>query len=69
MQLIKSRNTPALKRLSAAAPEDVYVVLATGRPCIGIKRCLVELSLRVDGNSCIINNGALVERMVDGSQW
>ncbi|MGA9609482.1 MAG: sugar-phosphatase [Rouxiella badensis] len=60
--------TPAVKQaLTAAINKGVQVVLATGRPLIGIQRYLQELSLQKDGFYCISNNGALVHHAKDGS--
>ncbi|WP_369789306.1 sugar-phosphatase [Rouxiella sp. WC2420] len=60
--------TPAVKKaLTAAINKGVQVVLATGRPLIGIKRYLEELNLQQDGFYCISNNGALVHNAKDGS--
>jgi len=63
----KHEITPAVKQaISAARAQGVYVVLATGRPYIGIERYLLELDLHEDGEYCITNNGALVQRAVNG---
>ncbi|WAT00627.1 sugar-phosphatase [Rouxiella chamberiensis] len=60
--------TPAVKNaLAAAVKQGVQVVLATGRPFIGIKRYLQELDLEQAGCYCISNNGALVHNAEDGS--
>lgn len=60
--------TPAVKKaLTAAIKKGVQVVLATGRPLIGIRRYLEELDLQQDGFYCISNNGALVHNAKDGS--
>ena len=53
--------------IGAARSKGVYVALATGRPYIGIEWYLMELDLQLEGNFCITNNGALVQRTVDGS--
>ncbi|CAJ0999704.1 HMP-PP phosphatase [Sodalis praecaptivus] len=59
----KHEITPAVKEaIGAARGKGVYVALATGRPYIGIERYLMELDLQVEGNFCITNNGALVQR-------
>lgn len=64
----KHEITPAVKEaIGAVRGKGVYVALATGRPYIGIERYLMELDLQVEGNFCITNNGALVQRTVDGS--
>jgi len=60
--------TPAVKQaLTAAIKKGVHVVLATGRPLIGIKRYLEELDLQKEGFYCISNNGALIHNAKDGS--
>lgn len=60
--------TPAVKKaLTAAIKKGVHVVLATGRPLIGIQRYLEELDLKHEGFYCISNNGALVHNAKDGS--
>ncbi|KHN54448.1 sugar-phosphatase [Pectobacterium fontis] len=59
--------SPAVKAAIAAAREKgVQVVLATGRPYIGVERYLMELNLQQEGCYCITNNGALVQRTVNG---
>lgn len=63
----KHEITPAVKQaIACARKQGVYVVLATGRPYIGIERYLLELDLHEDGEYCITNNGALVQRAVNG---
>ncbi len=65
----KHEITPAVKHaISAAREKGVYVVLATGRPFIGIQRYLLELDLQQEGHYCITNNGALVQRTVNGDR-
>lgn len=60
--------TPAVKKaLSDARAKGVQIVLATGRPFIGVQRYLQELDLQQDGCYCITNNGALVHNAKDGS--
>jgi hypothetical protein len=60
--------TPAVKQALAATREKgVQVVLATGRPFIGVQRYLQELDLQQEGCYCITNNGALVHNTKDGS--
>ncbi|VFP78459.1 Sugar phosphatase YidA [Candidatus Erwinia haradaeae] len=44
----------------------VAIILATGRPFIGIQRYLKELELNRDDQYCITNNGALVQNVVNG---
>ncbi|CAJ0990709.1 sugar-phosphatase [Pantoea sp. Nvir] len=46
--------------------KGVAVVLATGRPYVGIKRYLIELGLVDKGQYCISYNGALVQKAKDG---
>ncbi|AVF36455.1 sugar-phosphatase [Rahnella sikkimica] len=60
--------TPAVKKaLSDARAKGVQIVLATGRPFIGVQRYLKELNLQQEGCYCITNNGALVHNAKDGS--
>lgn len=60
--------TPAVKQaLSAAREKGVQIVLATGRPFVGVQRYLMELDLQQAGCYCITNNGALVHDAQDGS--
>ncbi|TKI07307.1 sugar-phosphatase [Martelella alba] len=63
----KHEITPAVKEaIVAARDKGVYVALTTGRPFIGIQRYLKELDLQHEGHYCITNNGALVQRTVNG---
>ncbi|MEH2922019.1 sugar-phosphatase [Samsonia erythrinae] len=63
----ENRISPAVKAAIAAAREQgVQVVLATGRPYIGVERYLMELDLQQEGCYCITNNGALVQRTSNG---
>lgn len=60
--------TPAVKQaLAAARAKGVQIVLATGRPFVGVQRYLAELELEQEGCYCITNNGALVHNAQDGS--
>jgi len=60
--------TPAVKQaLAAARAKGVQIVLATGRPYMGVERYLQELDLQQEGCYCITNNGALVHNAQDGS--
>ncbi len=60
--------TPAVKQaLIAARKKGVQIVLATGRPYMGVERYLQELDLQQEGCYCITNNGALVHNAQDGS--
>src|SRR5476649_807377 len=60
--------TPAVKQALAAAREKgVQIVLATGRPFVGVQHYLKELALQQEGCYCITNNGALVHDAQDGS--
>lgn len=52
--------------ISRARDKGVHVVLATGRPFIGVQRYLMELDLQQEGQFCITNNGALVQRADNG---
>jgi hydroxymethylpyrimidine pyrophosphatase-like HAD family hydrolase len=38
----------------------VSIVLATGRPFVGVERYLMEPDMQQPGQYCISNNGALV---------
>lgn len=59
--------TPAVKEaIKAARDKGVAIVLATGRPFIGVLRYLVELDLQQKGQYCITNNGALVQQAASG---
>ncbi len=59
--------TPAVRAaVTAARDRGVHVVLATGRPFVGVRRFLDELGLRSHGHYCITNNGALVQDALDG---
>ncbi|WP_114192846.1 sugar-phosphatase [Edaphovirga cremea] len=59
--------TPAVKEvIHAARSKGVHIVLATGRPYIGVKRYLMELDLLQEGEYCITNNGALVQQAASG---
>ncbi|MCL2893703.1 sugar-phosphatase [Brenneria tiliae] len=63
----QNQISPAVKAAIAAAREKgVQVVLATGRPFIGVERYLQELDLQQEGCYCVTNNGALVQRTVNG---
>ncbi|KAA8998459.1 sugar-phosphatase [Affinibrenneria salicis] len=58
--------SPAVQRaIAAARQKGVRVVLATGRPYIGVARYLRELDLQ-EGQFCITNNGALVQHAGSG---
>lgn len=60
--------TPRVKAaIEAARDKGVAVVLATGRPFIGVQRYLHELGLEQEGQYCVTNNGALVQRANDGA--
>ncbi|MCX8958421.1 sugar-phosphatase [Erwinia psidii] len=59
--------TPRVKEaLRAARDKGVAIVLATGRPFIGVLRYLIELDLQQEGQYCITNNGALVQQAATG---
>lgn len=50
--------TPAVKAaIAAARRQGVRVVLATGRPLVGVQRYLQELGLDSAGEYCLCNNG------------
>lgn len=53
--------TPTVKAaIAAARRQGVKVVLATGRPLIGVRPYLRELALDVAGEFCLCNNGGLI---------
>ncbi|MDF2785772.1 MAG: sugar phosphatase [Pantoea eucrina] len=59
--------TPAVKAaIGRARDKGVSIVLATGRPFVGVERYLTELDLRQPGQYCISNNGALAHRADSG---
>ncbi|WP_075183322.1 sugar-phosphatase [Pantoea sp. 1.19] len=59
--------TPRVKQaIQAARARGVTVVLATGRPFVGVKNYLAELGLNEPGQYCVTNNGALVQRADTG---
>lgn len=59
--------TPRVKQaLQAARDKGVAIVLATGRPFVGVERYLMELDLQQPGQYCITNNGALVQQAENG---
>ena len=59
--------TPRVKAaIEAARDKGVAVVLATGRPFIGVQRYLHELGLEKEGQFCVTNNGALVQKADSG---
>lgn len=53
----------AIERAKAAG---IVVVLASGRPYIGMQKYIVELQLNQPGQYCISYNGALVQHAEDG---
>ncbi|UDG79688.1 sugar-phosphatase [Candidatus Steffania adelgidicola] len=53
--------------IGLAHDQATYIVLATGRPYVGVTKYLIQLDLQKNGNYCITNNGALIQRTVDGS--
>ena len=59
--------TPAVKSaITRARDQGVAVVLATGRPYVGVQRYLEELDLALPGQYCITFNGALVQQAASG---
>ncbi|WP_024527356.1 sugar-phosphatase [Serratia fonticola] len=60
--------TPAVKQaLTAARAKGVHVVLATGRPYVGVQDYLRQLDIQGEGDFCITYNGALVLKATDGA--
>ncbi len=60
--------SPVVKSaIHKAQARGITVVLASGRPYIGIQRYIAELGLDKPGQFCISYNGALVQRAEDGS--
>ncbi|AJI96283.1 HAD hydrolase, IIB family protein [Yersinia ruckeri] len=67
--LLNGRNqiTPRVKQaINAAQQKGVVVVLATGRPYIGVTKYLRELDMENSNDYCISNNGALVQKAATG---
>jgi len=59
--------TPGVKQaIQAARDNGVAIVLATGRPFVGVQNYLTELDLQQPGQYCITNNGALVQKAESG---
>ena len=59
--------SPRVKEaIGLARDQGVHIVLTTGRPYIGVERYLMELDLQQEGQYCITNNGALVQRAING---
>lgn len=59
--------SPRVKQaIQAARDKGVAIVLATGRPYVGVKNYLMELDLQQEGQYCITNNGALVQHAATG---
>lgn len=59
--------TPAVKQaIMAAKARGVHIVLASGRPFIGVQEYLRELGLEAEGNYCISNNGGLIHHAHNG---
>lgn len=59
--------TPGVKKaIKAARDKGVTIVLATGRPFVGVQQYLMELDLLQEGQYCITNNGALVQQAATG---
>ncbi|EFE96990.1 sugar-phosphatase [Serratia odorifera] len=60
--------TPAVKQaITAARRKGVHVVLATGRPYVGVQDYLRQLDIQGGNDFCITYNGALVLQAVDGA--
>jgi len=59
--------TPAVKSaIEQATAKGIIVVLASGRPYIGMQKYIAELGLNIPGQYCISYNGGLVQRAEDG---
>lgn len=52
--------------IGRARDKGVSIVLATGRPFVGVERYLMELDLHQPGQYCISNNGALAHSADSG---
>lgn len=52
--------------ITAARQQGVAVVLATGRPYIGVKRYLEQLDMLSPDDYCVTYNGALVQKAASG---
>ena len=52
--------------IEEAKAKGILVVLASGRPYIGMQRYIAELGLNIPGQYCISYNGGLVQRAEDG---
>ncbi|VFP82835.1 sugar-phosphatase [Candidatus Erwinia haradaeae] len=52
--------------IQKASSVGITIILATGRPFIGVQRYLKELGLQKDNQCCITHNGALIQRATDG---
>ncbi|VEA61006.1 Phosphatase YidA [Serratia plymuthica] len=60
--------TPAVKQaITEARRNGVHVVLATGRPYVGVQDYLRQLDIQGPGDFCITYNGALVLQAADGA--
>lgn len=60
--------TPAVKQaIAEARRKGVHVVLATGRPYVGVQDYLRQLDIQGPGDFCITYNGALVLQAADGA--
>ncbi|VFP79532.1 sugar-phosphatase [Candidatus Erwinia haradaeae] len=67
--LLNQRNevTPRVqKAIKKASNIGIKVILATGRPFIGVKCYLEDLSLKKDDQFCITHNGALIQNAMNG---
>lgn len=59
--------TQAVKgAIAAARDKGVRVVLATGRPYLGVQKYLRELNMQSSSDYCITNNGSLVQNIASG---
>ncbi|UDG81477.1 Sugar phosphatase YidA [Candidatus Profftia lariciata] len=59
--------TPAVKKsILTARSHDVHILLATGRPFVGVRQYLRDLELDKVGCYCLCNNGGLIVHANNG---
>ncbi|GAA3598702.1 sugar-phosphatase [Gibbsiella greigii] len=64
----QNQITPRVKEaITQARRQGVYVVLATGRPYVGVQNYLRQLDIQGSNDYCITYNGALVLQAADGT--